>query len=180
MTLSDMKTKIFALIEEASETQGQYTDDPDFALKINDIINQIQMELVRIKKLPSYTSEEVDADDEYVLDEEIEDFYQLNKITGVDYNREENVVFWKESGTAKIFYYKYPTEITSETQDSTELELPIDILNVIPYGVAADILKSDVSNNYGQIYAQRYQELKQGLDPRYAIASIRIDGGISI
>ena len=47
----------------------------------------------------------------------------------------------------------------------------------MPYGVAADILKSDVSNGYGQIYAQRYETMLQRLDPRHSTGLIYIDGG---
>ena len=50
----------------------------------------------------------------------------------------------------------------------------------MPYGVAGDLLKSDVSNQYGQIYANRYAELKSQLDPRYSLGSIYIDGGIDV
>ena len=55
-----------------------------------------------------------------------------------------------------------------------------DVLEIMPYGVAADLLKSDVSSNYGQIYAQRYREMKSELDSRNAIGSIYIEGGINI
>ena len=41
-----------------------------------------------------------------------------------------------------------------------------------------DLLKSDVSSNYGQVYAERYSELKQMLDPRQSQGSVYIDGGI--
>lgn len=50
----------------------------------------------------------------------------------------------------------------------------------MPYGVAADILKSDVSNGYGQIYNQRYEQMLQRLDPRYSTGFIYIDQGVMI
>ena len=50
----------------------------------------------------------------------------------------------------------------------------------MPYGVAADLLKSDVSNNYGQIYAQRYETMVQRLDPRYNTGSVYIEGGFEV
>ena len=50
----------------------------------------------------------------------------------------------------------------------------------MPYGIAADLLKSDISSEYGEIYAKRYESMKQMLDPRYQIASIYIDGGAII
>ena len=55
-----------------------------------------------------------------------------------------------------------------------------DVLEIMPYGVAADLLKSDVSSNYGQMYAKRYEELKQTLDPRYSLTMVSCEGGIDI
>ena len=50
----------------------------------------------------------------------------------------------------------------------------------MPYGVAGDLLKSDVSTQYGAIYSQRYETMLQRLDPRYSMDSFTIEGGISI
>ena len=65
-------------------------------------------------------------------------------------------------------------------KDNYEFELSADALEIMPYGVAADLLKSDVSNNYGQIYSQRYESMLQRLDPRYSMGSIYIEGGLDI
>ena len=46
---------------------------------------------------------------------------------------------------------------------------------MMPYGVAADLLKSDISNNYGKIYAERYETMKQQLDPRHSLGTIYIE-----
>ena len=50
----------------------------------------------------------------------------------------------------------------------------------MPYGVAADLLKSDVSSEYGAVYATRYESMKQELDPRYALPMISIEGGVKV
>ena len=52
MTLTEMKKKVLRLIEEINPNSELLTDDPDIANKINDVINQIQNELARIKKIP--------------------------------------------------------------------------------------------------------------------------------
>ena len=73
-----------------------------------------------------------------------------------------------------LHYFGYP--ITPQTEVAAymakrmpkiggvflQAESEISAINMV-YGVAADILKSDVSSNYGQVYAQRYSELKQEL-----------------
>ena len=67
-----------------------------------------------------------------------------------------------------------------ETNDEFEIKLSIDVLEIIPYGVAGDLLKSDVSSQYGTIYSARYKELLQQLDPRYNSNSVFIEGGVSV
>ena len=50
----------------------------------------------------------------------------------------------------------------------------------MPYGVAADLLKSDVSTQYGAVYANRYEAMLQRLDPRNHMTSVYIEGGVSV
>ena len=85
-----------------------------------------------------------------------------------------------EDGIAEIEYYKYPVRINESTPDTYEFELSSDVLEVMPYGVAADVLKSDVSNAYGNVYAQRYEQMKSQLDIRYNTGSIEIEEGVIV
>lgn len=179
MTLGEMKQKVLRLIEEVAPEKEELTEDPDIANKINCVINQIQFELARIKKIPVIRNVEVNEGQNYEL-EDLEDFYQLDKIIGVEYSLFGNYVEFIEGGIAKIYYYKYPKRIDENSEDSVNLEISDDALEVMPYGVAADLLKSDVSSQYGEVYANRYNELKNGLDPRYALNTAFIEGGIEI
>jgi hypothetical protein len=85
-----------------------------------------------------------------------------------------------ETGTAEIDVFVYPERITPNTKDNYEFELSADALEIMPYGIAADLLKSDVSAEYGSIYATRYESMKQMLDPRYQMPSITFEGGTII
>ena len=179
MTLLEMKKKILNLIEEVNPDSELLTDDPDISAKINDVINQVMFELARIKKISAYDVIDAKVDEEIELDKEIKNFYQLDTIKGIDYESFGTYIIPRETGTARIFYYKYPKRITEETiDDEYKFELSDDVLEIMPYGVAADLLKSDVSNQYGRIYAERYNELKQGLDPRYSQETYTFEGGI--
>lgn len=180
MTLGEMKQEVLRLIEEINPDNEKLTDDPDFQNKINNVIDFIQRELSRIKKIPAIMTLEVTEGEEFDLKEAIEDFYQLKIIKNVPNEVFGTNVEFKGEGTAKIYYYRYPAKINEKSKDKVELELSDDALGIMPYGVAADLLKSDVSNQYGQVYANRYTELKQGLDPRYSTGSIRIEGGINV
>ena len=186
MTLLEMKKKVLQLIEEIDDTQDGLTNDPDIKAKMNSVINSVMFEIARMKKIHAYTELPV-VKGEVVDLTTIENFYQLRLIrvenesgNDAEFELMENLLLVKESGIAKIFYYKYPVSITDDTDDSYEFELTQDALEVMPYGVAGDLLKSDVSTEYGAVYSARYEGMLQRLDPRYSLSSITIEGGISV
>lgn len=180
MTLEEMKIKVYSLIEEYSEDADELTEDEDLALKMNSVINQVQNELARFKKIEEYTTLEGSKGSVIDFKDIDNNLYQLNVVKGLDVEIIGQKIKFNETGTAEVYYYKYPTQIDIDTDDSQELDLSIDVLEIMPYGVAADLLKSDVSSNYGRIYAERYREMKNELDPRYALGSVYIDGGIEV
>lgn len=187
MTLLEMKKKVLALIEELNADSEYLTDDPDIQAKINEVVNQVMYELARLRKIPKYVEMEV-AKGDTVTFADIEgecgyEIYQLGLVSGVDYvsRAQGTVLKFTESGTAEIDCFVYPERITEKTKDKAyEFELSADVLEIMPYGVAADLLKSDVSAEYGSAYATRYETMLQRLDPRYAIGGIYIDGGVDV
>lgn len=187
MTLFDEKKKVLGLIEELNPDSKVLTDDPDIAAKINETFNMVMYELARIKKIPKYVELEVTAGD-IVEFADIEkkcgyEIYQVGTICGVKCVSKANGTVFKmlESGTAEIDCYVYPERITEKTKDKAyEFELSPDVLEIMPYGVAGDLLKSDVSAQYGTIYSTEYERKLQRLDPRYQMSSITIEGGFNI
>lgn len=183
MKLSEMKKKVLALIEELNPNSALLTDDPDIATKINDVINQIMFEIIRFRKLPAYVEMEVKNGDIIDFDdiEKIGKYavYQIGLVSGVPYRfkADGTVIKVLGDGLLEIDYYKYPDAITSTTKDNYEFELPQDVLEMMPYGIAADLLKSDVSSEYGKVYADHYENMKRTLDYRYSMPSISIEGG---
>ena len=187
MTLLEMKKKVLGLIEELNPESELLTDDPDISTKINDVTNQILFELARFKKIPKYVEIPVTEGD--IVDfSDIEnacgyEVYQLGVIGGVNYSPKADgtVLKFLESGIAEINCYVYPERITEKTKDKAyEFELSPDVLEVMPYGIAADLLKSDVSTEYGKIYSERYDYMLQRLDSRYQMTSVYIDGGVDV
>ncbi len=186
MTLKEMKKKVLALIEELNPLSEYLTDDPDIQAKINDVINQILFELARFKKIPKYVKIDVNEGD--ILEfADIEkecgyEIYQIDIVCGVRYVPKANgtVLKFMETGTAEIDCFVYPERINEKTKDSYEFDLSPDALEVMPYGIAGDLLKSDVSTEYGSIYANRYQEMLTRLDHRYQLPTMYIEGGIDI
>ena len=182
MTLSDIKKKTLSLIEEINDKETKLTKDPDIANKLNYVINQIQYELSRVKKIPAYVELTVtkgallkftDIETEYEI-------YQIDAVKGIkyEYKAQGTIIKCLEDGVAEVEYFRYPTIIDDKTPDSFEFELSGDVLECMPYGVAADVLKSDVSNAYGNVYAQRYEQMKNQLDIRYNTGCIEFEGGI--
>ena len=186
MTLEEMKKKVLGLIEELNPQSKLLTDDPDIATKINAVINQIQYELARMKKLASYVEISVEEGRmitfEDIANESGSEVYQLDIVRGIDYELKAQGTLIKvlKSGTAEIEFFKYPEAITDKTKDSYEFELSADALEVMPYGVASDLLKSDVSANYGEVYTQRYETMLNRLDHRYSMPRISIEGGFDL
>lgn len=164
MTLGDIKDQVVRLIEEmhvavVGETTPPITDDPDILNKLNIAVNTIQLELAQIKKLSAkqvYT-----YTDSYTFDLPI-DFYQVNKCNVPYEIVGKDITFDTEDTTINFYYFKYPTIITTLTDDDDELEVSLDCLNAMPYGVIADVMKGDPSDIYKD-YKERYAELKSQL-----------------
>ena len=173
MTLLDIKKRTLELIEELSDQYGEgdnpITDDEDILKKLNGCINKIQLELSQIKK--------INDKQEYEVTEEINefdlpgDFYQLQFVKGdndcyIDYliyKGNTKILFKDYVGKVEMFYYKFPQIINDETEDSHKMELTLDALNCMPDGVAAELLRSDISSDLYAIFANRYNELKNQL-----------------
>ena len=187
MTLLDMNKKVLALVEELNPDSEILTDDPDIAAKINAVTNQIMFELARIKKIPKYIELEV-AKGDTVTFEDLErecgyEVFQLDMVSGIPFSLKANgtVIKALESGVAEIEIFVYPERIDEKTKPKAyEFELSPDVLEIMPYGIAGDLLKSDVSAEYGAVYATRYESMLQRLDPRYKTEFVTIEGGYDI
>ncbi|MCQ2087694.1 MAG: hypothetical protein MJZ37_06470 [Bacilli bacterium] len=185
MTLEQMKKKVLALIEEIdTSVSTDFTNDPDIKAKMPYVINQVMYELARIKKIPAHKSITVDTDVKDTYDysdiDGTNEIYQLSNVTGIEYEllAQGTEIKFLENGTAEIEYFKYPIRIDETTANTYTFEISADVLEIMPYGVAADLLKSDISNAYGNIYATRYEQLKQQLDIRYNTGFCEIGEGI--
>ena len=187
MTLKEMKIKTLGLIEELNPDSEYLTDDPDISAKLNEVINQIAYELARFKRIPRYVTLNV-AEGQILSFDDIgkaagNDIYIVSKLTGVNYQTRADGTIFKilESGIAEIDCFIYPERITDKTKDNAyEFDLSADVLEVMPYGIAADLLKSDESASYGTMYANRYESMKQMINTRYNTSSISVSGGYNI
>ncbi len=187
MTLAEMKKKVLSLIEELNPLSEYLTEDPDIQAKINHVINQVLFEMARFKKIPKYVEMEVNEGDLVTFEDIAEicgyEVYQIDIICGVRYvpKADGTVLKMLETGTAEISCFVYPERIEDTTKDKAyEFEVSNDVLEMMPYGIAADLLKSDVSSEYGREYALRFNDMLSRLDHRYHLPTMYIDGGIDV
>ncbi len=196
MTLKEMKQKTFSLIEEYYPEQKEMAEDEDVLNKINGVANQVMLDLMKYRKLTANYEMEIEAEDDKIINlkENIEDLYQLNKIyfgenydEVVDYTMVDDTIKLPSdfTGIITIYYYKYPEliEINPENDDydnTYEFELDNVLLEIMPYGIAADLLKMDMISGYGKYFYERYLEMKNGIDPRKTSGIVKITGGVDI
>lgn len=181
MTLKEFKEAVLSFIEEHDADEKKLTKDVDIADKINAVVNLKMHEIMRYKKITGKEKMEVTEDQEIELTDIDKNCYQIRKITGVEYEQEDKFITFLEDGTATIYYNKYPKTITSDTSDEDyKFEIDIEALEVMKIGVAADLLKTDISNRYGQIWDAEYQRLLQTLDSRKSTGTITIGEGVDV
>lgn len=201
MTLKEMKIKTFSIIEEYYPEEKGLAEDEDVLNKINGVVNQIQLDLMKYRKISAKM--EYDLKDGNILElSEISGLYQLNKILDEEYNSiqydiigDYEIVFQDKDKLINIYYYKYPElvqttftangdmskeEVSERYDNSFEFELGPDLLEIMPYGIAADLLKMDMISNYGEYFYKRYQEMKNMIDPRINVEMITIEGGSDV
>ena len=181
MTLKEFKEAVFSFIEEHDASEKGLTKDVDIADKINAVVNFKMFEIMRYKKITAKDTMEVTEGQEIELTDIDKNCYQIRKITGVDYEQEDKFITFNEEGTAVIYYNKYPKKITRETIDEDyKFEIDEEALEIMKVGVAADLLKTDISNRYGQIWDAEYQRLLQTLDSRKTSGTITIGKGVGV
>lgn len=159
MTLTEQKSRVLSLIEELDPTNAYLTDDEDIQRKINYVIQMFQVELVTtVRGILTSASVDFVEDESYDL-KTLTGFYKLRELD-LDCRNIDTIIIPNETVTETVYYYKYPTAITDETEDDDYVfELDDDLLEIMPYGVAGELLKTDPSVNYKD-YTNKYLELK--------------------
>lgn len=199
MTLKEMKIKVFSLIEEYYPELTGLAEDEDVLNKINGVVNSIQLDLMKYRKIPANTEIEIDKDSDRIItiSDEISDIYQLNKVILVPtieggnkdftFLDDDNIQLDDDfEGVVRLFYYKYPKMVKVEFEEDEDqdeydenfkFDVDLAIQEVMPYGIARDLLRLDMISVYGTYFEKTYNELKQTLDGRRTAGVITIYGG---
>ncbi len=159
MTLKEMKIKTFSLIEEYYPEKADLAEDTDVLYKINGVVNSIQLDLMKYRKINASQEITIGEKDSRTINlkETLEECYQIKLINldeDVDYkmpNDDTLILPDTYTGTFNIYYYKYPTLVeinfegeTNEEKEKNrlaededyEFELDTDLLEIMPYGIA--------------------------------------------
>ena len=201
MTAKEMKIKTFSLIEEYYPERTELADDQDVIYKINGVINSIMLDLMKYRKIPAKYSYTLNENNKTLALSSIPNFYQLDTIPNIEYDIVGNfeILFNTEDlelpKEITIYYYKYPSlmdltfeatstktkeEVSAEYDESFEIELDLDLQEIMPYGIASDLLKNDMISGYGRYFYERYTELKGLIDSRKTQGMAMISGGIDL
>lgn len=174
MNLKQNKILTLAIIEEFNPDSPYLTDDEDIANRLNAIYNACLTNIARLKKIektyeftgrgssstPLYEEFSLPVDLYLIKDVIIQDNTTKSiKDIQSDWYRLKNKIYINAQveGTAILRYYAYPTEIDqNENDENYEFEIDRDIQYLLPYAVAADILKSDRSVDY-TAYENKYR-----------------------
>lgn len=185
MTLGQAKAMTMKLLDDYM-IEAPPTDDEETLAKLNAMFQSAQVFLSTVKPIrKACTISHTPTDTwyaEYDLPDDFSQAYKVRDETGDNYSVEflgtKILVEDTQPHTLRIDYYAFPTEITDETTDDFVFELSQDAQQVLPYAVAADLLKTDPSADY-TAFEVKYNNLVQNLDPRQSVG-ISFVGGQAI
>lgn len=188
MTLGDNKKIALGLIEEYNPANRSLTDDEDIRDRLNLVYAPNYQYLSQVKRLLKTKTIEIKEDKEGTMEMNLPmDLYQFKRMVAFDSNNEritpiydmvgKKIYIKQNKGKYIIEYYAYPTDITTSTQDTFELEIDRDAQNALPYLVANDILKVDPSADYTAFYAEYQKRMEPLLNGVQMLKSAEIVEG---
>ena len=185
MTLLEAKNTAMKLIDQYSSTT-EPTDDTETADKLSSLFDAAQVFACTIK--PIYKSitiaytPGVSVLVEYDLPADFRQLKSARDENGNNYWAEvlgKKILFsGDEAHTIRVDYYAYPSHISDDTPDTYEFEVDQDVQQIIPYRVAADILKTDPSVDY-TAFELVYNNMISNIDPRPTAGIFHVSGGIN-
>ena len=153
---------------------------------------------MKYKKIPAKYKKTIKKDSPTLLIDSIPNFYQLNTVPNVEYEvvGDYEIKFNIEKDTdVEIYYYKLPElmdlefqasgsktaeQVSAEYDESFDLEIATELQEIMPYGIAADLLKQDMISSYGKYFYERYLEMKNMIDSRKTTSTATVTGGVDI
>ena len=190
MTLLENKKMFLALVDEYAPDNTELTEDDDIPVKYKNLYGVAYQRLADMKTTLKTKNYSITATtgttgyEEYSLPEykQLKNVYVLdennNKISGDYYFLGDKKIMISNSKTATyvVEYVPWLEIITEDTDDDFELEIDQDLQTVLPYIVAADLLKTDPSANY-VAFEKEYMSMMQNITTSKKGISINITEG---
>lgn len=174
MNLGNLKEYAVQLIDEYSNKEI-ITSDEDIKLKLNNLFNIGQIELSQIREIIKVYNYELKEESKtgYFSIEMPSDCKEIKKMRYfsdngiklehyIQKNKNKLAIKVKSNclGNYEIEYASIPELIDSTTPDDYEFEIDLDSQMLLPYYVAADVLKSDVAADYTSFEAKYSNKLE--------------------
>jgi hypothetical protein len=187
MTFGENKKLFFSLIDEYNPNNEYFTDDDDARTKAASLYDLRYFDLASKKFNKKTKGYEITSEDRGF------ESFKLPKGTFIkvlggrnEYNEPismnfriegENLFISRETkGTLVVEYTPYPTHINEETTDDFELEIDDELASILPYGVAADLLKTDPGEDW-TAFEKEYERRLANLITSRTTASVNITEG---
>lgn len=180
MKLEDAKRKALMLMREWSidGIQQVGVDIADYSESFNDFADIAQKQIAERRPIEaSYQISQTASTDTPITFNRFtmpDDFKQVRKVIYEDGNGHYCVMtdyMWEgkktfvlpsnTGGTFTIYYDKYPTSITPDTEDSYEFEVDEDVQELIPFFMAAHALMEDAPDRATQKLNEYYSRLER-------------------
>lgn len=189
MTYKENYLIFLSLVDEFDPTLEMSTTDEDIRLKLANLYAPAYIFMAN-RKMDSKSKElsKVYTGEKGYTKVKLPSCRQVKRIFAIDetntpttgdfYYIDDNSIM---VGTDKdyTYYCEYipnVTNITKDTEDDFELEIPFDLQAVLPYKVACDLFKTDPSANY-QAFMQEYQLMLNATDTSRKGMSVNISEG---
>lgn len=173
MTYGENKKIFFSLIDEYNPGNEYFTDDEDARTKCANLYNTRYSDLASQKFNKKLKTYEITQKDRGYTSFKLPNGTFIKVLGGRnEYNEEipmkyriegESILVSNETpGRILLEYTPFPTTINDETDDDFELEIDDELANILPFGVAADLLKTDPGEDWTAFekeYERRYQKI---------------------
>ena len=173
MTYLENKKILFSLIDEKNPNNQYFTDDEDARIKCANLYASRYQELADIKMERKLKEYEITETGEGYTQFKLPNCKQIRNVVGMDANNnKKSIDFYylgkfiyinnREKSRAVVEYEPYPSVITDETPDDFELEIDQDLQAILPFGVAADLFKTDPGEDY-KAFEREYERRLQNI-----------------
>ena len=154
MTYLENKKILFSLIDEKNPNNQYFTDDEDARIKCANLYATRYVEVASYRVNKKTKEFEIQEEGEGYEKFKLPKAQKIRAIVGMDENYNDVQMDYKtlgeyiyvskaKKGTLVMEYEPFLTPITDDTPDDFELEIDDDLANILPYGVASDLFKTD-------------------------------------